>query len=131
MEKRKTLGCIPDNAILVTADVVGLYPSIPHQAGLAALKEALDKSLPKKIPTDDLTRMAEFELSNSDAFQQISGTAIGTKFAPPYACIYMDQVEQKFLAMQVNQPLIWLRYIDDIFFICTHGEKELEKFAKF
>ena len=131
MEKRKTLGCIPDNAILATADVVGLYPSIPLQAGLIALKEAIDKSLPKKIPTDDLIRMAEFVLSNSDAFQQISGTAIGTKFAPPYACIYMDQVEQKFLAMQINQPLIWLRYIDDIFFICTHGEKELEKFVKF
>ena len=131
MEKRKTLGCIPDNAILVTEDVVGLYPSIPHQAGLIALKEALDKSLSKKIPTDDLIRMAEFVLSNSDAFQQISGTAIGTKFTPPYACIYMDQVEQKFLAMQINQPLIWFRYINDIFFIWTHGEKELEKFVKF
>ena len=109
MEKRKTLGCIPDNAILVTTDVVGLYPSVTHQTGLTALKEALDRSLSKKIPTDDLIRMAEFVLSNSDAFKQISGTAIGTKFAPPYACIYMDQVEQKFLAMQINQPLIWLR----------------------
>ena len=123
MEKRKTLGCIPDNAILVTADIVGLYPSIPHQAGLTALKEALDKSLSKKIPTDDLIRMAEFVLSNSDAFQQISGTAIGTKFAPPYACIYMDQVEQKFLAMQINEPLIWLRYIDDIFLYGLMGKK--------
>ena len=134
LEKKKTLGCIPDNAILVTADVVGLYPSIPHQAGLIALKEALDKSLAKKIPNDDLIKMAEFVLSNnffefnSDTFQQISWTAIGTKFAPPYACIYMDQVEQKFLATQINQPLIWLRYIDDNFFIWTHGEKELEKF---
>ena len=134
LEKIKTLRCIPDNALLVTADVVGLYPSIPHQAGLIALKEALDKRLLKKIPTDDLIKMAEFVLSNnffkfnSDTFQQISGTAIGTKFAPPYACIYMDQVEQKFLATQINQPLIWLRYIDDIFFIWTHGEKELEKF---
>ena len=123
MEKRKTLGCIPDNAILVTADIVGLYPSIPHQAGLTAFKEALDKSLSKKIPTDDLIRMAEFVLSNSDAFQQISGTAIGTKFAPPYACIYMDQVEQKFLAMQINEPLIWLRYIDDIFLYGLMGKK--------
>ena len=59
--------------------------------------------------------MAEFVLSNSDIFQQISGTAIGTKFAPPNACIYMDQVEQKFLATQINQPLIWFKYIDDIF----------------
>ena len=51
--KIKTLGCIPDNAILVTADVVGLYPSIPHQASLIALKETLDKRLLRKIPTDD------------------------------------------------------------------------------
>ena len=126
--------CIPDNALLVTADVVGLYPSIPHQAGLSTLKEALDKRLLKKIPTDDLIKMAELVLSNnffefnSDTFQQISGTAIGTKCAPPHACIYMDQAEQKFLATQIDQPLIWLRYIDDIFFIWTHGEKELEKF---
>ena len=56
-------------------------------------------------------------------FQQISGTTTGTKFAPSYACTYMDQVEQKF-----HQPLIWLRYIDDMFFIWTNGEKNLEKF---
>ena len=30
--------------------------------------------------------------------------------------------------MQINQPLIWLRNIDHIFLIWTHGEKELEKF---
>ena len=53
--------------------------------------------------------------------------AIGTKFASPYACIYKDQVEQKFLATQINQPLIWLKYIDNIF-IWTHREKELEQF---
>ena len=36
------LGSIGDNAILVTTDVVGLYPSIPHEAGLKALREVLD-----------------------------------------------------------------------------------------
>ena len=47
-------------------------------------------------------KMAEFVLNNnifefnsSKTYQQKSGTAIGTKFAPPYACIYMDEVEQK------------------------------------
>ena len=34
---------IPNNALLGNADVVGLYPSIPHEAGLSVLKEALDK----------------------------------------------------------------------------------------
>ena len=43
----------------------------------------------KNIPTENLIKMA--------VFQQISATAIGTKFAPPYACIYKDRVEQDFL----------------------------------
>ena len=30
INKTKSLDPIPENAILVTADVVGLYPSIPH-----------------------------------------------------------------------------------------------------
>ena len=37
LEKLKNLGNIPSNAILVTADVVGVYSSIPHDAGLQAL----------------------------------------------------------------------------------------------
>ena len=42
----------------------------------------------------------------------------------------MDEVEQNFLETQNRKPLIWLRYIDDIFFIWSHGEKELERFLK-
>ena len=37
---------------------------------------------------------------NGETKQQISGTAVGTKFAPPYACIFMDQVESEFLKTQ-------------------------------
>ena len=42
----------------------------------------------------------------------------------------MDEVEQKFLETQSKRSLIWLRYIDDIFFSWTHGEQELERFLK-
>ena len=41
-EKIKNISTLPENAILGTADVVGLYQSIPHQAGLSALKEDLE-----------------------------------------------------------------------------------------
>ena len=56
------------------------------------------------------------------------GTAIGTKFAPSYECIFMDQLETKFLESQNLKPLVWFRYIDDIFFIWTHGEENLRNF---
>ena len=75
--------------------------------------------------------MAEFVLKNNifefdtEVYQQISGTAIGTKFAPPYACIFMDQLETKFLENQNLKPLVWFHYIDVIFFMWTHGEENL------
>ena len=134
LEKIKTIGSVPENAILVTADVESLYPNISHQAGLKALKEALEKRDIKKIPTEDLVKMAEFVLNNnifefnSKAYRQKSGTAMGTKFSPPCACIY--EVKQKFIETQSKKPLIWLRYIDDIFFIWTHGEQEPERFLR-
>ena len=78
------IGGIPENTILVTADVVGLYPSIPHKAGLQALKNILEKIDQKHIPTEKLISMAEFVLKNNffefngSVKQQVSGTAIGT-----------------------------------------------------
>ena len=56
---------MPSNAILVTADVVGLYPRISHEAGLEALYEKLEERVEKKIPSSDLVNMAEFVLKNN------------------------------------------------------------------
>ena len=103
LKKIQNMRKFPQDSILVTADVVGLYASIPHNSGLKALKDALDCRQNKKIPTDMLVKMAEFVLTNNSfefgqkVFHQISGTAIGTKFAPPYACIFMDKFETNFL----------------------------------
>ena len=43
---------------MVTVDVVGLYPSTPHDGGLKnrALKRTLDNQANKKISTEDLTK---------------------------------------------------------------------------
>ena len=79
--------------------------------------------------------MAEFVLANNyseildKVFRQVSGTTVGTKFAPPCACIYMYEVERVFLETQHYKLLIWFRYIHDvIFFIWTHGEEKLKSF---
>ena len=34
---------------------------------------------------------------------------IGTKFAPPYACIFMDEVEREFLELEEVKPMCWFR----------------------
>ena len=80
--------------------------------------------------------MAKFVLKNNyfefngKVKQQISGTAIGTKFVPPYACIFMSKVETSFLETQEMKPLVWFQYIDDVFFIWIHGQEKLDSFLE-
>ena len=96
LEKLRVIGEIRKRAILVTADIVGLYPSIPHDEGLRVLRNQYDKFIDKTVPTEDIIKMAEYVFKNnlfefnSKFYKQISGTAIGIKFARPYACIFMD-----------------------------------------
>ena len=50
--------------------------------------------------------MADIPLKNNlfeldcKFYQQISGASIGTKFTPPYACIFMCYIEAEFLKIQ-------------------------------
>ena len=117
IKKAQNLSLIPENANLVMADLVGLDPRIPHETGLEALREVLDKREEHTIPSIELIRMADFVLKNryfefkEKIKQQISGTGIGTKFAPQYASLFIDKIEAVFLETQQSQPLAWSRYI--------------------
>ena len=42
----------------------------------------------------------------------------------------MDQVETEFLKTQKHKPLVWFRYINDFFFIWTHGKETLSLFLE-
>ena len=64
------------------------------------------------MSSEGLVNLVEFVLKNnyfefnSEVYRQISGTAMGTKFAPPYACIFMNMVETEFLKEQEIKPLV-------------------------
>ena len=54
---------------------------------------------------------------------------MGTICAPSYANIFMDHFERKFIYPFIKTfLLIYLRFIDDIFFIWTGSKAGLEKF---
>ena len=65
IKKIKYLKNIPDKALLETAHVVGLYPSILHKAGLRDLKEVLERREEKKTTTVDFVKMAKIVLKNN------------------------------------------------------------------
>ena len=43
LKKRRSLTNLPGNSMLCTMDVVGLYPNIPHEEGLSALRKRLNE----------------------------------------------------------------------------------------
>ena len=66
LAKLKDVERFPDGAILVTIDVVGLYPNIPHDEGLEALRRTLNKRCNPVIPTDHIVDLAELVLKNNN-----------------------------------------------------------------
>ena len=56
---------------------------------------------------------------------------MGTKLAPSFANLFMGNFEETYVYIYKLQPLIWKRFIDDIFFVWTYGPDELDKFVHY
>ena len=88
------------------------------------------------MTTDTLRELADIVLKNNyflfldKTFKQKRGTAIGTKFAPPYSILFMADLEKRLLSDIDLKPYIWWRYIDDIFLIWEHVEESLKLFLE-
>ena len=128
---------IPENALLVTADVESMYTNIQHSLGLEALRKCLDRNPdPSRPPTHTFLTLMDLTLSRNDFYfdgafyLQTCGTAMGKRYAPSYANIFMAEWERTIFDKTPNLPLLYLRFLDDIFMIWTHGEEALEEFLQ-
>ena len=63
--KLKSLGKLPQDAILCTIDVFGLYPNIPHSEGLTSLRRFLELRDKKEISSDIVAELAEIVLKTT------------------------------------------------------------------
>ena len=110
---------------------------MPHEEGIKTIAEYLETREDKTVSTKSLCDLASivlkenyFELS-SKIYHQKLGTAIGTKFAPPYANLFMAGLEKRIFENSGYHPYLWLRFLDDIFCIWTDGLEKLKEFFKF
>ena len=90
----------------------------------------------KTVSTNSLCNLGSIVLKNyfelsSKIYHQKLGTAIGTKFAPPYANLFMAGLEKRIFENSGYHPYLWLRFLDDIFCIWTDGSEKLQEFFKF
>ena len=100
--------------LLVTIDVSSLYTNIPHTEGIVAINR-----MKEEIGTDTLLKMFISNLAHQvltknyfslsgRLYEQIQGTAMGTRMAPNYVIIFMHYLETNFLSnYQNNQRSGW------------------------
>ena len=94
----------------------------------------MDSRVDKQVTTGTLIELAKLALKNNvfgfsdKTYKQVRGTAIDTKFAPPYAVFFVATLEEKILSKVKKKLSVCWRYIDDIFFIWEHGEEWLKEF---
>ena len=130
---------LPNNAILASLGVTSLYTNIPNTEGINATASYLSKyrSGDENPTNSSLCKLLELVLTTNNfrfdnkEYLQIGGTAMGTKLAPSFANLFMGHFEDKFVYTYHLQPFIWKRFIDDIFFVWTYGQDELDKFVTY
>ena len=115
---------IPTDALLVTIDVVSLYPSIPQTECLQIIYEEMFSHRDLLLLDPNLImRLLHLNINNNYfkfanfTFQQIQGTAMGASFSPTAANIFMSILLRNFIRTQPIQPILLKRYIDDILMI--------------
>ena len=88
---------------IYSCDIISLYTNITHELGLNALKYWIDRErhlIPTRFSVEFIIGAAEFVLTNNNflfdnfMYNQLIGTAMGTKFAPPYACLAIGFLEE-------------------------------------
>ena len=126
---------------LVSMDVISLYPNIDQQEGAEAAFHFMEQRRVKSIPSTIIKKLILLVLRSHTMnflnrfFHQIKGTAMGTPMAVNFANLFMSKFEQDLLAAYQKEhkttPLIWIRFIDDIFFIWHGDEASLKHFLNF
>ena len=135
IDKIRSIEELPDDFILITMDVESMYTNIDHEKGLEAIRERM-QHLSETHRYTAVLELLELSLKNNDfefngdVYLQILGTSMGKKWAPHYADIYMAKFENDALEKCPLKPHTYLRYLDDIFIIWTHGIKAFGEFLK-
>lgn len=117
-------------------DVNSLYTNIPIEAGIGCVRKIFEKFPDPRRPDDELLQLLRIHLCRNDFifngkyYLQIKGTAMGKRFAPSYANIFMADWEDGALSKCNLKPAQYIRYLDDIFGIWTGSEEQFSRFVE-
>ena len=132
---------LPPGSIIFTMDVQNLYGNIPIDEAIDAACDMIGAHKDKidlfGLTLTDLKTLLQHCLKNNfvrfgdDYYKQTKGIAMGSRVAPPLAITFMHTIETLILSSPGDQPDLYLRYIDDIIGVWTHGAESLDKYHHF
>lgn len=118
-------------------DVESLYTNVPVEEAIEVTLNYMYKptkliNVPfdreqMKVLLNLSIRNATFRFQNK-IYRQIDGVAMGNPLAPIIADLWMQKIEEKLNRFSTNKPMIWLRYVDDIFCIFTIPKGKIDEF---
>jgi hypothetical protein len=120
------------DVVLLTSDVDSMYPSIPIGPALHRVVCKLNNKAPEFQLIVQLLRiqLAHNYFAYQDKFfQQIKGLPMGKAWAPAVASIYMEKWECSLWNVLGFEPVLYVRYLDDIFAV-FNNQADANKFVQ-
>ena len=134
---------------ILTMDFKQMYPSMPDELVMPAVKEYLDSRRDKTPSTENTLKLLDIVRNNNffefgeKIFQQVGGTSIGKKHAPPLACLGAGRLESETIYPSQNfktlvlddkennceEDRFWKRFIDDIVAAMQGSRDDAERFV--
>ena len=118
-------------------DVESLYTNVPVNEAIEIVLDYMYE--PRKIidipfNREQMKKLLEFSVKDAPfrfqekIYRQINGVAMGNPLAPIIADLWMQKMETKLNRFSKNRPVIWLRYVDDVFCLFTTSETKIKDF---
>lgn len=128
---------VPENAILVTGDVTALYTNMEIDHSIQRVKEEFILHPDPNRDDEIILNLLEISMKNNDfmfngeQFLQCCGTAMGKRYAPNLANIYLKPFDRLAKTGFHIEPLLFYRYIDDIFFLWLGTVEQLKEYETY
>ena len=125
---------VPNHTQIFSIDIDSLYTNIETHLGLAAINNIFTKHPDPSRPDRQILKLLELTLTrnnflfNNQQYLQLCGCAMGRKYAPAYADIYLAHWEETAFQKLTHKPVLYLRYLDDIFGLWADTQEHFNNF---
>jgi len=116
---------VPNGAILVSFEVVGLYPSVPHSPTLAFIRKLLEESATPEEIINEFMGLLQLCISpnfckfNNEYFKFLEGFRIptGSPLGSTFSEIFLKNLENALFSSGeefLTHITYWYHYVDDV-----------------